>query len=81
MFQLLGVGPVRIAKTRFRREEEKIEERRPFPRSFPSLIFPCGNSSSGTFQVFVSAPFIVSIVSSIIRLWEDAGRWAIIPYI
>ena len=27
----------------------------------PSLIFPCGNSSSGTFQVFVSAPFIVSI--------------------
>lgn len=57
MFQLLGVGLVRIAKTRFG-GEEKIEERRPFPRSFLSLVFPCGNSSSGTFQVFVSAPFL-----------------------
>ena len=31
MFQLLGIELVRMAKTRFRREEEKIEERRPSP--------------------------------------------------
>jgi len=63
MFQLLGVGAVGMAKTRFGRGEEKN-------RRAPLTIF----RSRTPF-------FIVSIVSSIIRLWEDAGRWAIIPYI
>lgn len=56
MFQLLGVELVRMAKTRFRREEEKIEERRPSPPwSFPLPFLGYGNLYSGIF----SALFIV----------------------
>lgn len=58
MFQLLGVELVRMAKTRFRREEEKIEERRPSPPGHFLCLFL---AMAIYIQVFVSAPFIVSI--------------------
>ena len=85
MFQLLGVGPVGMAKTRFgkrkrekKREKEKEKEKRKEEKKkikrAPSITwsFPLPFPSYGNLypRCLFRRSFFVSIVSSVIRFWE-----------